>query len=238
MAELMRGTLGSVVFLPNEGERYERLLAQWQAADPTELPGGGPGTIPSVFPALMYDMRYAMAAAVDAADKQGLLDDTIAPEVWTELIRSVSFDGATGFVSFDEFGDRPMPVAIQNFIPETPGWRDVAIWELGVGTELLDDIDIVWADNTTQVPDLDIRPPFDYWSCDNKEEREDKTGKTISLHTPDGGSFDDIDADYYCDSFIDCHNLSDESSGGCATNYLVVFIIFGIITGLLILITC
>merc|ERR1712093_238666 len=122
------------------------LLSRWQAADPAELPGGGPGTIPPVFPALMYDMGFALVLAVDAADKQDLLDGPIGPEVWTELIRAVTFDGATGFVSFGEFGDRPMPVAIQNFIPEIPGWRDAAIWELGERTELLDDVDIVWPD--------------------------------------------------------------------------------------------
>jgi len=48
---------------------------------------------------------------------------------------------------------------------------------------------------------------------------------------------DDIDEDYVCDHFIDCWNLSDESHD-CEGNYTALFIVFGIITGLLILSTC
>ena len=40
---------------------------------------------------------------------------------------------------------------------------------------------------------------------------------------------------YYCDSFIDCGNFSDESKNGCATNDLIIFVIFEVIGSLLIL---
>merc|ERR1712137_205258 len=79
------------------------------------------------------------------------------------------------------------------------------------------------------------RDPFSYWSCHSKEERTDETGKTIHLHTPDGSDVDFIDSDYYCDQFIDCQNMSDES-GDCETNYVGLFIAFGILTGLLMLV--
>ena len=45
---------------------------------------------------------------------------------------------------------------------------------------------------------------------------------------------DEIDIDYHCDQFIDCQNFSDESVD-CGSNYLVLFIVFGVVTGLLIL---
>ena len=45
---------------------------------------------------------------------------------------------------------------------------------------------------------------------------------------------DEIDIDYHCDQFIDCQNFSDESVD-CGSNYLVLFIVFGVLTGLLIL---
>merc|ERR1712137_747666 len=64
----------------------------------------------------------------------------------------------------------------------------------------------------------------------------DETGYQVKLHTPGSGHFDDIDSQYICDYFIDCPNLSDESK--CGANYTALFIAFGIITGLLILVTC
>jgi len=42
-----------------------------------------------------------------------------------------------------------------------------------------------------------------------------------------------IASNYHCDQFIDCNNISDESTN-CASNYVIIFIIFGIVTGVLI----
>ena len=236
IVEKLQGFLGSLVYLAREGERYERYLAEWQAADPTEVSGSGPGTTPPLFPTLTYDVGFLIGLVVDAADKEGILDSPISAQKWTDIIRAQEFTGATGDISFDEVGDRPMPVAIANWNKTTLTWDTVAIWELDKGTEF-NGVPIIWPDGTTTTPDLDIRDSFDYWSCDKKEERTDETGKTITLHTPDGGDFDDIDIVYHCDQFIDCKNLSDESVD-CASNYLALFIAFGIITGILILITC
>ena len=90
--------------------------------------------------------------------------------------------------------------------------------------------DVIWYSNTTDIPDLDIRPPFDYWSCHDGKEKHDPTSKTITIHTPDGDNIDEIDIDYYCNHFIDCKNFSDERID-FSTNYLILFIVFGIITG-------
>jgi len=64
--------------------------------------------------------------------------------------------------------------------------------------------------------------------------KHDETGKAVTLRTPGSSDVDAIDSTYYCDTFIDCKNLSDESED-CTSNYLVVFITFGVLTGLLIL---
>jgi len=83
---------------------------------------------------------------------------------------------------------------------------------------------------------LDIRDPFNYWSCHDKEKKTDETGKIIQRQTPGSEDINNIDSDYYCDKFIDCWNLSDESSG-CSSNYVALYIAFGIITGILLLIS-
>ena len=87
---------------------------------------------------------------------------------------------------------------------------------------------------TTIVPDLDVREPFDYWSCHEKKQKTDETGKSVDLEKPGNNDPNNI-ADYYeCDQYIDCDNMSDEGFQ-CVPSYIAVFIAFGIITGLLIL---
>merc|ERR1712137_999543 len=80
-------------------------------------------------------------------------------------------------------------------------------------------------------------PGYNYWSCHEKKMKFDETGHDATLHTPDSADVDDIDEDYVCDHFIDCWNLSDESHD-CSANYSILFIVFGTVTGLLILATC
>merc|ERR1712137_547182 len=86
---------------------------------------------------------------------------------------------------------------------------------------------------TTELPDLDVRESFSYWSCKDGEERVDETGKTITIHSPDGSNVDEINSSYHCDTFIDCKNMSDEMNN-CSTNYLILYILFGILSVLLI----
>ena len=93
----------------------------------------------------------------------------------------------------------------------------------------------MWHTNSSEIPDIDLRPPLNYWSCHDKESGSDPTGKRVSLHTPDGSNVDEIASHYHCDNFIDCENLSDESVG-CVSNYLIIFIVFGAITAVLVFI--
>jgi len=140
----------------------------------------------------------------------------------------------TGHVQFDEDGDRIGKVNVVYYNPDIPGWVEFASSSVVDGYNQTGDV--VWYTNTTDIPDLDIREPFGYWSCHNKEFGFDETGKTISLHSPDGSDIDDIDSDYHCDQFIDCKNMSDESVD-CSSNYTIVFIVFGTVTGILIIIS-
>jgi len=168
--------------------------------------------------------------ALDSLDQRELLDKRVSAKSWSETIRNLSFDGLTGHVSFDKNGQRQGVVELSYFNPETESFV-VAL--LGYPNGSIEELEkVVWFSNTTEIPDLDIRPPFSYWSCEDGEERRDETGKTVNLHSPDGEDVDEIESAYHCDLFIDCKNLSDESKD-CPTNYTTLFIIFGIITGLL-----
>ena len=234
------GSLGVEAYIPRTGPHYQKLLELWTQPG-MGIVGTGPGTVPPVFLALTFDMGMVVANAVIEANKQGLLNDQKKPPSaakWTSIIRNITLEGATGTVAFDAKGDRPMPIAIVNYRSQNITWSRVGYWDPANGTTLFTTNPTIFRDNTTVVPDLDIRSPFDYWSCKDRKKGTDETGKTIKKKKPDGGDFDEIDYTYYCDSYIDCHNLSDESSDGCATNYMAVFIAFGIVTGLLILMTC
>ena len=235
--ELSRGLLGMSEFYP-DSEKYQNLLKRWLELDPLEYPGAGPGSHFTAFPRLGYDGFIAMGMAIDALDKQGVLDKAeneqyrIPPEVWTEAIRSVSFEGNTGWVAFNEEGDRDSIYSQNYYDPDSRSWKLSASWSQLDGFELLHDV--VWFSNSTSIPDLDIREAFHYWSCHDKEEGYDPTGKQISLQTPDGDrDIDEIELHYHCDQSIDCYNISDESVD-CAQNYIAAFIVFGVITGLLI----
>ena len=226
--ELTRGVLGSQVYVPQNTPEFAQFIATWFSLDPVAFPGSG--VPPSPFALFGYDMMRTATIAIEKLYDENILFSTprISPEIWTNTIRNISFNGVTGFVEFNELGDRISPFSISYYRPETNSWVQAAFWspQDDSYTQLAD---VVWYSNTTEIPDLDIRPPFHYWSCHNKEKRYDETGKTIQLHSPDGSDIDDIDIDYQCDNFIDCKNISDESSD-CTSNYVVVFIVFGIIT--------
>ena len=58
--------------------------------------------------------------------------------------------------------------------------------------------------------------------------------KTVKLETPNGDDPNNIDIDYHCDQYLDCNNMSDEGYE-CGSSILPAFIVFGIVTGLLII---
>ena len=231
----MRGTIGTLPFIPRSGPIYQRYLDHWHSLDPAVVQGSGPGTTPGQFFVLGYDVGYISARVIDEIYKMGLLYDTPIPvDLWVNTTRSLEYEGATGVTIFEDNGDRLMTIAFAYFSPESRSWVTFVTWNATTGFAEFT-MDPIWNDNTTNVPDLDIREPFKYWSCHDKKKGYDPTGKTIKLERPDGDDIDNIERHYYCDKFIDCKNISDESSDGCGSNYVVLFIVFGIITGILIL---
>ena len=233
--ELSGGLLGSFEFIDFESEKIINFYDRWASLDPETYPGAGPGTKPSFFNLMGFDAISFIGKAMDTLDRQGLLDDAVTAAMWTETLRNTTIDGITGTIKLTPVGDRISTYSINYYNSHTGSWEVAFKWTHEKGIEKLNDI--VWFSNTTEIPDLDIRDPFHYWSCDDKERKYDPTGKTVEIHSPNGSDVDDIDSDYYCDHFIDCKNLSDESTDGCGSNYLIIFIVFGIITGILILVT-
>ncbi len=57
----------------------------------------------------------------------------------------------------------------------------------------------------------------------------------MDLDKPDWGA-DEIDIEYYCDEYLDCDDMSDEPYD-CVPSFKILFIIYGIITALLIIFT-
>mmetsp|Transcript_7105 Transcript_7105/g.10860 ORF Transcript_7105/g.10860 Transcript_7105/m.10860 type:complete len:148 (+) Transcript_7105:622-1065(+) len=137
---------------------------------------------------MMLTVGYAIATLEEENIK---IDDEIPAEVWYDYMKNVKCTGTTGDISFtDAKGDRIAAVEFLYFSPEN-GWTRSAKFSPDGSYEIINDV--VWFSNTTEVPDLDIHSPFRYWSCHEKEEKIDKTGKTITRHTPDGSDIDDID---------------------------------------------
>ena len=230
---LTNGVVASTAFIPEDAPIVNAFVDYWQNADPAIYPNAGPGTVPSVLTYTASDTILAAAFAYDALEKQGIYDENIPPELMTKTIRNVTFEGVSGPVSFFPNGDRKGAFSIQYYSLENNKWTTAAKWSPEFGYEVIRDI--YWYSNTTEIPDLDIRPPFNYWSCHDEKQKTDPTGKTVILQTPNGSDVDDIDEDYHCDNFIDCKNFSDEDVD-CDSSYSILFIIFGILTGICILI--
>ena len=230
---LTQGVIGTLAYVPPDTEALKQAQRLWFAADPTVYPAAG--TTLSAFHYISYDMVITAAKAIDSANRMGLLDNgqQISAEQWSSILRNTSYVGSSGPIRIDEAGDRYGVFQLVYYNAANKTWVRHALWD-----QTIDKYDntgeVIWFSNTTTIPDLDIREPFHYWSCKDKDRKYDATGKAVTLETPDGSDVDNIDSTYQCDNFIDCRNLSDESSDGCTSNYLIVFIVFGIITGLLI----
>ena len=248
---IAQGTLGLTNYIPPIAKYSECFIKAWQTANPIQFPFAGRG-IPPPPAKIAFDAFLTVALALNKLDQLEMLppplmipptnnmplppqNSTISPQIWSEFIRSVEFEGLTGNVSFKDNGDRIMATSVAFY-----NLTENRFIEYAVKNNIEDDSfiqlrDVIWYSNTTDIPDLDVRDGFYYWSCDDKEKKFDSTGKTIQIHSPDlDDSLDDIDIDYHCDHFIDCNNLSDESSD-CSSNYLIIYILFGIITVLCIL---
>lgn len=225
VVDALQGFFGSITLVNPTPPFYDSYLARWKAAI-------NPATEPPAFSTIFYDLGVLTAVVLGKIDAAGLLGPNLSPELLTEVAVNTTLIGASGPIGFAPNGDRITGFVIRNFNSTSLTWNTV-------GVNFPNDTYVMIAepafqDGTTNVPDLDIRPPFAYWSCHDRESGYDETGKTISLATPDGSDINEIDSTYRCDGFIDCKNLSDEG-GDCETNYMILFIVFGIVTGLLIL---
>ena len=214
-----QGLIGSFVFIDYSAPLLAMFEERWDMADKEIYPGTtGP---PNPYYYLIRDMIYTAGLAAHDLDQRDLLDqERIPAEQWTEAIRKVKFEGVSGSISFDEFGDRPMGNQVLSWNSTSSEYDPVGVWFPESG--YIETSKVVWFDLTTNIPDLDIRPPFDYWSCHDRKVRTDKTGKTIKLRKPDGRDIDQIEEDYHCDNFIDCRNLSDEHND-CNHSYIGLF---------------
>jgi len=234
MVERMRGGLGVSSLINTEGERYGRFINTWTTDGPTVY--GRAVQMASIWQ-VTYDLGVLIVHMAAEARRQGWLDHGKNPtaEQWTQLARSTTVEGSSGMINIDSKGDRVMSVPIVNWRAEKTAWVPVGVHHPDHGVEFFEEI--IWRDNTTNFPDLLRAPGYYYWSCDDGKKRYDETGHAVQLQTPDSGGFDEIDEKYICDHFIDCPNMSDES-GNCGANYTALFIAFGILTGILILLTC
>ena len=237
---LSNGMIGPSLYLP-ESPAKDLFYEIWDSADPQKYPGTQ--NRPHFIDILYYDLAITFAHALDYLYKENdqsisKLNSITAP-VWSNTFRNTTLLGATGTILIDEYGDRSSQLKMVYYDATNNKWRFSAIFtpkEISSTNETTYELvsDIVWYSNTTKIPDLDIRDPFDYWSCHDKTKKTDETGKTITLHTPNESDIDEIAYHYYCDNFIDCKNFSDESSDGCSSNFLILFIVFGILGGIII----
>merc|ERR1712137_46723 len=223
---LLSGLLSTRPYAPEEGEIYQLIYDRWTAF----LPGRPVENTVLNY----YDLSWLTVLGIQKAEQSGYFDEDehVTAQQWNDAFRSTEFVGASGYIKLKDNGDLFSPeYSIVNF--QVDQFVSVGAWNDIQGMDLHYD-EIIWKDGTSTPPDLDVREPFAYWSCADKESGYDPTGKEITIHTPDGSNVDEIDSEYRCDGFIDCRNLSDES-GDCGTNFMILFIVFGILIGLLIL---
>ena len=234
----MTGMIGTQPYAPNAGDLYDSFIAQWASLDPVQYPGGGNLGVIDIFTQTSYDSAVFFMTALKTYIEDGneIADDgRFDINLFYEYLKNTTILGLSGEIILNQQAERKGIYNLMNFVPSRGYWSPFGSWSEVAGLKL--DIDIVWNDNTTDIPDIDIRPPFDYWSCEKKEIRTDRTGKTIKLEKPDGDDVKNIDDSYHCDQFIDCKNISDESVD-CGSNYMALFIAYGIVTGFLILLAC
>ena len=215
-----------------KGEAYQKFAMQI-----TETSNYGETLAVSLENQYHYDGVYLLATAIQTMIEEGGFTEDgklIDKYRFNEVLRNTTIIGTTGEVRLTAGGVRTPIYDIVNFqSPNDTQFTILGTWNLTDGLVLTDDF--IFFDQTTNIPDIDIRDPFKYWSCSDKKEEVDWTGKTVKLKTPNENNPNaNIELSYYCDNFIDCKNLSDESSNNCESNYIVLFIVFGVINGCLI----
>ena len=218
-----------------DNEVYRTFEALWKGLDPDYYYYAGPDTSPDIYSQYTFDGLLFIATAYDTLIKENQInvDGTLKNTTrFNEVLSELNVLGCTGNITLDRDRNRYPSYQVLNFQPGDVDFTKVGVWNPVTGAEI--DSPIYFFDETTNYPDIDIQPPFAYWSCENKQREVDLTGKTIKLDSPKEKN-PNLNMNYHCDQFIDCYNISDESVD-CETNYVIVYIVFSIITFVLILI--
>ena len=219
-----------------KGTLYDLFLDDWSRRDPSVYPGAGKRSI-NLFAPHAYDCVYTFALAFDQMIREGR-DLNNATDILV-AVRATEFEGLTGLVRFNRTnGDRTDFYDIVNLRDDNATFTTVGSWLRESVNATFDgfsfNVSIQFYSGTDKAPDLDIRPPFNYWDCREGKKGTDKSGKNITLSKPKGNNPHYIAFHYRCDQFIDCDNMSDEDLS-CSPSYVATFISFGIITGMLVL---
>eukprot|EP01095_Lingulamoeba_sp_RSL-Kostka_P010069 TRINITY_DN354_c0_g1_i3.p1 TRINITY_DN354_c0_g1~~TRINITY_DN354_c0_g1_i3.p1 ORF type:complete len:562 (+),score=197.55 TRINITY_DN354_c0_g1_i3:945-2630(+) len=214
-------------------QNFINFEAQFYQEDPNEIYGFGPDGFFSIWVAYSYDVCLTFAYGLSKLYDEGNYDPTYL-DLYHSMI-NVTFEGKSGTVSFEPNGDRIGAYDIVNVQRDSDQFLNIATYDpenLLVFTNQT----IEWPTGNDIPPDLDVRQPYDYWSCHDGKEKTDESGKDVSLDTSDDLRYendpDNIASSYICDQFIDCNNMSDEG-WDCNPSYKILFTIMGIITCLI-----
>jgi ABC-type branched-subunit amino acid transport system substrate-binding protein len=146
------------------------------------------------YSALVYDSVFAAGRALDLVIRNGL---ELTPQNINSLLKNVSFDGMTGHIAFNPNGNRKTFYHVLNSkvfedvdcfecvgISPNNAFVRVGTWDDEKGLDLSNgDFPITFYDRTENPPDLDVREPFDYWSCKDGKKKRDDTGHVNPLIT-------------------------------------------------------
>eukprot|EP01096_Ripella_sp_DP13-Kostka_P003987 TRINITY_DN159_c0_g1_i13.p1 TRINITY_DN159_c0_g1~~TRINITY_DN159_c0_g1_i13.p1 ORF type:complete len:801 (-),score=334.83 TRINITY_DN159_c0_g1_i13:193-2595(-) len=235
------GMLGTH-YQTGHGRLYEEFLDEWEKEDIFQFAGSGKRETSYFAPYGIEALGAYLLAIVEVGKTPG---KTYSAENIISALVNVSFEGVTGLVSFDNDGrERRAVFDIVNLRYDSLRADYTDFVRIGVWTEGADENDVIdtnvdliaprfnftfkpqFHGGSYDFPDLDVRNSFDYWSCNDGEEKTDETGKSVRLEKPDGQGANNIDNSYRCDEFIDCYNMSDE--WGCPVSFPVLFIVYGI----------
>jgi ABC-type branched-subunit amino acid transport system substrate-binding protein len=215
-----RGLIGVVQRITSD--KLQPFKERWESLDPNEYEGAG--TPPSEYVYYMYDATYSIAYALHQLYESNNYDPT-ALNITNQIMRNVSFEGITGYVDFDIYGDR---IPIFNILNLQENGKFVNVGEWTIEDQLVINSEFFFHDRSNDI-DLDYQEAFEYWSCSQKASYTDKTGKTVQLDSVDGDP-DDIDISYECDLYVDCNNSSDEGQQ-CNPSRIIGYIVIGVVAG-------
>jgi len=175
------------VSLPvGKGPKYLKLRNDYRNATNLELES---------IAAVTYDAVYTLAYGIAATIRNGTIP-VIGPNI-NSLIRTADFEGLTGRIFFNLTTGERFPyfdiLNVKNKALKCPvcsgynpndyslrvgSWivnRSLQIGKSGIRNDV-GLFPITFYDGTTDIPDLDVREPFDYWDCEENEKKTDKTG--------------------------------------------------------------